>query len=102
MKKIINHKLYNTDTATLLAVWDNSYFPNDFNYICEELYQKKNGEYFLYGTGGPLTHYCVPCGSNSYSGSAEIIPLSLEEAKDWVETNADADTYIRCFGDVDE
>ena len=46
MKQIINHKLYNTDTATLLAVWDNSYFPNDFNYVSEELYQKKTENTF--------------------------------------------------------
>ena len=47
MKAVIYRKLYDTDTATLLATWENSYYPTNPRHIYEALYQKKNGEYFL-------------------------------------------------------
>ena len=47
MKKIINGKMYNTETAKYCGGYE---FSNcgDFNYVCEELYQKKTGELYLY------------------------------------------------------
>ena len=53
MKKIINGKMYNTETAKYCGGYE---FSNcgDFNYVCEELYQKKTGELFLYGEGGAM------------------------------------------------
>lgn len=41
MKKIINKKLYNTETATALGSYQYSN-EMDFNYMFEELYRKKN------------------------------------------------------------
>lgn len=102
MKAVIYRKLYDTDTATLLATWENSYYPTNPRHIYEALYQKKNGEYFLYGTGGSLTHYCKTDVDHGYSGEEKITPLSMDESKDWVEIHADTATYIKCFGDVEE
>ena len=82
MKAVIYRKLYDTDTATLLATWENSYYPTNSKHIYEALYQKKNGEYFLYGVGGPLTHYCKSDTGHGYSNGEKITPLSIEAAKD--------------------
>ena len=38
MKKIINYKMYNTETATMVASYTNGYGCGDFHYISELLY----------------------------------------------------------------
>ena len=47
MKKIINGRLYNTDTAKLIGSWSNGLSSSDFHYCTEDIYQKQNGEYFF-------------------------------------------------------
>ena len=84
MKKIINGRLYNTETAELIASHDNGYFANDFHYCSEDLYRKKNGEFFLYGEGGGLSKYAEPYG-NGWGYGEIITPLSVDEAKKWME-----------------
>lgn len=99
MKKIINNKLYDTETAKSIGFSTANCSCSDFNYWEEELYRKKTGEYFLYGKGGPMTKYSVSHGDNSWSGGSKIIPLSFEKAREWAEENLEADDYIECFGE---
>jgi len=101
-KKIINGKLYNTETATLVAEWCNNYSTTDFNYCDESLYRKRTGEYFISGAGGPLTQYSRSCGNNSWGYGSEITPLTKKEAKQWAEDKMSADGYIAEFGEVEE
>lgn len=101
MKKIIRGKKYDTDTAELVGEYQHSY-PGQFEYCQEELYRKRTGEYFLYGTGGPMSKYRVDVGTNEWSGGEEITPLDLNDAKDWVEKNCDADKYEELFGVVED
>lgn len=102
MKKIINGKMYNTDTAELIASdgWGSK---SDFKHYDEELYRKKTGEFFLWGEGGPLSRYAEPDGSGHgwYSGS-KIIPLDEEEAREWMEEKASTEKYIEVFGEPEE
>ena len=102
MKKIIEGRLYNTDTAKELGVWASTWDYRDFNYVAEKLYQKRTGEYFLYGEGGPMSKYAQSCGQNSWSGGEKIIPLSPEKAREWAEAHLDADDYAEIFGMPDE
>lgn len=102
MKKIINGKLYNTETARERGVWSNSGDWRDFAHVCETLYQKRSGEFFLYGDGGPASKYAVSVGGNSWSGGAKIIPLTVEQAREWAEQHLDADDYQEIFGEVTE
>ena len=60
-KKIINNRMYNTETAKQLGYWSNGYTPSDFYFAEETLYQKKTGEYFLVGHGGPMSSYAESC-----------------------------------------
>ena len=101
MIKIIMNKKYDTDTATKVGEYYSSECLTDFNYYEETLYRKRNGEFFTYGFGGPLTKYAKHCGNETFSG-AKIIPLSIEEAKEWVELYLEGEKYIEIFGDVEE
>ena len=101
MKKIINNKMYNTETATEVASYDNGCYLGDFRHFREELYRKRTGEFFLYGSGGAMSKYSKPCGSGR-SGGDQIIPMSESKAKRWVMEHCDADTYIKLFGEVEE
>ncbi len=101
MKKIIRGKKYDTDTAELVGEYQYSN-PRDFHYVYEELYRKRTGEYFLYGTGGPMSKYSESVGQNEWSGGEAITPLDLNDAKDWVEKNCDADKYEELFGTVED
>lgn len=102
MKKIINQKRYDTETAQEKGFWHNSYGYRDFNYCEETLYQKKTGEFFLHGSGGPMTNYAKRVDGNSWSVGDELIPLTYEEAREWAEEKLDAEDYEAIFGEVTE
>ena len=98
MKKIINGKRYDTDTAEFIG-YEQYLYPGQLNYWREELYRKRNGEFFLYGIGGPPQ-------SMAWEGTAPVeirnkTPIN-QEAQEWVEKYLDADTYEKVFGRVDE
>lgn len=97
MKKVINGKLYNTETAELIDDYSSGLNNRDFRNITEELYRKKNGEFFLYGYGGAMTKYRERCGDMWGSGE-NIIPITEAEAKEWLEAHSTAETYIEIFG----
>lgn len=99
MKKIINNKVYDTDKAQFLGSDGNG---DGFSRWREELYQKRTGEFFLHGEGGPMTRYAVSVSDNSWSGGEKIIPLSMEAARKWAEEHLAADTYESIFGLPDE
>ena len=101
MRKIINGKLYNTDSAHRIDVASFSN-PRDFHYWEETLYQKKTGEFFLYGEGGPMTKYAVSTGLNQWRGGEKIIPLDVEGAQKWVEDHSDDEVYERLWGKIPE
>ena len=101
MKKIINKKMYSTESAE--CVGSDSYSSQrDFHHWTEELYKKSNGEFFLYGEGGPLSKYCKQVGLNSWSDGWNIIPMTENEARSWAEKHLDADDYIEIFGEPEE
>ena len=60
MKRIVNGKKYDTETATPFGDYQFS-GPSDFSYVHEELYRKKNGEFFLRGEGDPMLKYPERC-----------------------------------------
>lgn len=102
MKKIINGKVYNTETAECVAEYSNGGGWRDFKHFEEELYRKKTGEFFLHGQGGPMTRYAEACSTGGWSSGEKIVPLSYEDAQKWAETNLDADEYEEIFGEVVE
>lgn len=90
-----------TETAKQLGYWSNGYTPSDFYFAEETLYQKKTGEYFLVGHGGPMSSYAESCAGQSCSGTI-FNPFTEEDAKKWAMDRLDADAYIALFGEVEE
>lgn len=101
MKKIINGRLYDTETAKSIG-WNDFGCCGDFSYYREELFRKRTCEFFLYGYGGPASRYAQPVGQHGWEDGWKIIPLSYDDALAWAEKNLDADDYIRAFGEPTE
>lgn len=97
MNKIIKGRRYDTNTAQLVCENWNGCANNDFNYMSETLYIKKTGEFFLHYSGGALSKYAVSTGTNNWSGSEGIIPLTEKEAEKFCSEYADGDTYEKYF-----
>lgn len=103
MKKIINGRKYDTETAKEIYYFDNGYCKvSDFKWYRETLYQKKTGEYFLHGEGNGLSPYKEYVPNCGYGRGEKIIPLSENGAKKWAEKNCDGDDYEDIFGEVEE
>lgn len=102
MRKIINNKRYDTDTAEHVGYWDNGMDGHDFRHESATLYRKRSGEYFLHGEGGPMSRYAEARGTSSWVGGERIMPLSWDDARRWAEERLDAGEYEAEFGEVDE
>lgn len=101
MRKVINGKLYDTDTARPVVDWSKGY-TSDFQYVSETLYRKRTGEYFIHGEGGPMSKYAESCGQNQWQGGEAIRPLTYDQAKQWMEEYGSAEAYESEFGVPDE
>lgn len=102
MKKIINGRRYDTDTAQKIAEYDDGRGVRDFAHVAETLYQKRTGEFFLYGIGGPASWCAHACPTGGYDSGEKIKPLSEEDARRWCEDRLDADEYETIWGEPEE
>lgn len=84
MKKIINGKVYNTETAKQIG-YDNDNPTGNWE---EYLFQKKTGEFFI-------QHW------DSWNGGC-IEPISFKDAQKWLEKHGTAEQYEAVFGEPDE
>ena len=98
MKKIINGKRYDTSKAKEVATAYSVAPANDFNYWEETLYQKRTGEFFLHGHGGPMSKYATRTADNMWGWGEKIFPLTVDSAVKWAETYMDTDDYEELFG----
>lgn len=101
MKRIINGKVYDTDKARECGS-DSYSNSRDFNHWSETLYQKRTGEFFLHGSGGPMSRYAERVEQNMWSGGQQLIPLSYDKARQWAEEHLTGDEYESIFGEVSE
>lgn len=101
MKKIINGKKYDTETAKEMGYFMAGCNRGSFYFYEETLYKKKTGEWFLYGDGNACSKYSA-CDDGQSWGTSEIIPLTEDEAKKWAERHLTGDEYETCFGEVEE
>lgn len=100
MKKIIDGKTYNTETAECLGEYSYG-IPGDYHYYSEGLYRSQKGTYFIYGEGGALSKYARLIG-NHQTGGDGLNVISEEEALKWAEHHLSADDYICIFGEPEE
>lgn len=83
MKKIIGGRRYDTATAKLVGEYETGYI-GDFDWVNEKLYQKATGEFFLAGEGGAKTRWASRA-IDGFSSGEGILPLTLDEAREWAE-----------------
>lgn len=102
MKKYINGKKYDTETAQAVGSWSNNLSYRDFGWCRETLYRKKTGEYFLHGEGGALSRYAEPGNGNMRGPGASIRPLTFDKAREWAEEHLDGDEYEAIFGEIED
>lgn len=100
MKKYINGKKYDTETAQAVGSWSNNRSYRDFSWCEETLYRKKTGEFFLHGEGGALSRYARQVDGNMRGSGEEIRPMSFDEAREWAEEQLDGDEYEKIFGEI--
>lgn len=99
MKKVIKNKLYDTEKARCLGEFQNMEDIQSRSYIREALYQKKTGEYFLYGTGGADTRYAESVGAR-WTGGEKILPMDYDAAQRWANENLSSEDYDEIFGTI--
>ena len=102
MRKIINGRKYDTETATEIETYNNGKSYTDFSYVEETLYKKKTGEFFLAGSTGAFGRFAHRSGVGCYCKGSGIAPLSIDEAKEWCENHLDVEKYEELFGEVAE
>ena len=49
-----------------------------------------------------MSRYAEPDVGGGWTGGEKIIPMSEDNAKEWIEDNLDADDYESVFGEVEE
>lgn len=101
MKKIINHRKYDTETAEEVGFDSSISHGYGFDYWQETLYKKKTGEYFLHGQGGAMSKYAV-YGDNCSMAGEDIIPMTDEEAFEWCISHLSVDEVEEIFGEIAE
>ena len=103
MKKIINGKMYNTETAKYIDYAAEGACDSFNSYHWrEELYKKRTGEYFIFGEGGASSRWRCEVERGCYSDGWGFKPLTDDEAKEWLEKYGDPDVYIAEFGEPEE
>ena len=100
MKRIIEGKVYDTETAEVVSS-DSFSTSGDFHHWSEVLYKTKKGNYFLHGEGGPMSQYSQDLGNNSTGGGSMLISMTPGEAFDWL-SKVDAEKAILHFPNVVE
>lgn len=98
MRKVIDGRTYDTDTAARVGSWDNGLEQSDLGRIDATLHRKRTGEYFLHEKGGPMTPFAERDGLGGWASGAMITPLSAAEAMRWAEGHLGADEYEAEWG----
>ncbi len=101
MKKIINGKVYDTETAINLGSWENFWDARDIDYVKETLFRKRTNEFFLHGEGGARSYYATIDTDRMIGGEA-ILPMSYESARQWAEDHLSTEEYEAIFGAIEE
>ena len=92
MKKYVNRKCYDTDTAHKVGTYKGCWGHSGIAVREETLYRKRTGEYFLYVWDRLLDE----------ADTETIAPVSCEKARAWAEERLDADAIEAEWGEPAE
>lgn len=99
MKSIIDGRRYDTTKSKLVFEWNNGCYKGDFYRRERDLYQTKNGSWFVHNIGGALTDMSVSVGNNMSGGSEDIEPLTENQAYNFLERYNATDVIEKYFVD---
>lgn len=91
MKKIIASKIYNTETATLIAHNSNYLDVIDANYFDERLYKTKDSDFLLEGEGSGISRWSDDEGK--WGEGIEL--LTPKEALEWCKQSKMSEDIIK-------
>ncbi len=100
MRAIINGLRYDTEKSVLIGEGGYSGSRSDFQWWEAGLYRTpRAGRFFVAGKGGPMTTFAhrVPNGSQ---GGSKLIPMSVDEAREWAERYLTVDEVEKGFSDA--
>jgi hypothetical protein len=96
MKKTIDGKQYNTDTAKKLLERVGA---GDFR---EALYRSRSGQFFLHGSGGSESRYAKGTKDGMWIPGEKIIPLSEDAALVFAKEHFTPEEYKPAFSAFEE
>ncbi len=104
MKAIINGLRYDSTTATCIGgAQGGGSSMRDFHYWSADLYRTpRSGRFFLAGGGGALTRFgsTTSYDQNGRVCGEKIIPMSVEDAREWAEQHLTTAEVEAAFADV--
>lgn len=99
MKRIIKKKVYDTDTAALVASVPHPNCYDSTGQTCvQELYRKKNGEFFLFIKGprsDAVHNICIENEPHDKWGNIFVLPY--DKAREWGEQELTAEQWLKIF-----
>ena len=105
MKKSINGKIYNTETAELICRNSRGSYPGSGNFSdwSSKLYRTKKGNFFEVGKGGGATRFAESCAGGGTCGNSNVfIVLTRDEALSFCESaGLDADKIAKFFAIIE-
>ena len=98
MKRVINGRLYDTETTELVAAAEGGGYRSNFSYWEERLYRTRAGEYFIAGSGNASSRYSQPVGNNCRGAGEGLRVITEADALAWCEQNEiDPDVIAELF-----
>lgn len=101
MKRVINGKLYNTKTATLIADYEHL-DRNDFGWYYEALYRTKKRAWFIAGEGNANSKYAESVAQNTRGPGEALYPIDDKAAQQWCEEHQVDPDIIKEFFDIED
>jgi len=98
---LVNDKKVNMDEVLKLGEFEH-FYPGDFEYVHEEIFLTRKGNYLFRGTGGAQSEYSRKISSNTWGGGSEDKFISREEAFNKLCNWGETETVLKYFSDMVE
>ncbi len=103
MKRIVNGRVYNTETAEVICDCSPSgFYGGDFRVESTTLYKSPKGTFFIAGKGGPLSRWAEPEGQSGMRSGEGLRVLDEAEARELCERHGSEEDWLAAFGEPEE
>ena len=97
MKRIIDGKRFDTETADWVAEFRGGAGRTDFRYWKASLYRTPRGRWFLSGEGGGMSMFAEHVPGGGSRGGSGLIPIPATEARRYLEDDGAVDELEQWF-----